>query len=54
MFVLNVVKKGLNVKKVVIIGSGDVVEDILDEFVFKLGLKFEISICLCDYFENKY
>lgn len=54
MSVLNAIKKGLNVKKAIIIGSGDVVEDILDEFVFKLGLKPEISIRLRDYFENKY
>ncbi|WP_163411400.1 alpha/beta hydrolase [Flavobacterium ajazii] len=54
MSVLNSVKSGLNVKKVVVIGSGDIVQDILDDFILKLGLKPEISIRLRDYFENKY
>ena len=54
MSVLNSIKDGLKVKKAVIIGSGDIVQDILNEFIFKLGLKSEISIRLRDYFENKY
>jgi len=54
MSVLNSIKDGLQVEKAVIIGSGDVVQDILDEFTFKLGLKKEISIHLRDYFEDKY
>lgn len=54
MSVLNSVKSGLHVKKAVVIGSGDRVQDILDDFIFKLGLKPEISIHLRDYFENKY
>jgi len=54
MSVLNAIKDGLIVDKAVIIGSGDIVQDILDEFVFKLGLKKEISQNLRDFFENKY
>lgn len=54
MSVLNAIKDGLNLDKAVIIGSGDIVQDILDEFVFKLGLKKEISQNLRDFFENKY
>lgn len=54
MSVLNAIKDGLKVKKAIIIGSGDIVQDILDEFTFKLGLKKEISIHLRDYFENMY
>lgn len=54
MSVLNSIKDGLKVEKAVIIGSGDIVQDILDEFTFKLGLKKEISIHLRDYFENMY
>ncbi|CAM3708815.1 alpha/beta hydrolase [Flavobacterium chungbukense] len=54
MSVLNAIKDGLSVEKAVIIGSGDIVQDILDEFVFKLGLKKEISQNLRDFFENKY
>ncbi|WP_125723671.1 alpha/beta hydrolase [Flavobacterium ustbae] len=54
MSVLNAIKDGLKVEKAVIIGSGDIVQDILDEFTFKLGLKKEISNHLRDLFENKY
>lgn len=54
MSVLNAIKDGLKVNKAVIIGSGDIVQDILDEFIFKLGLKKEISNRLRDFFEEKY
>lgn len=54
MSVLNAIKDGLDVKKAVIIGSGDIVQDILDEFIFKLGLKKEISNLLKNFFEEKY
>jgi len=54
MSVLNAIKNGLKVKKAVIVGSGDIVQDILDDFIFKLRLKPEISIRLRDYFETKY
>jgi len=53
MTVLNSIKKGLNVKKAVIIGSGDVVQDIMDDFVLKLGLKQNISNKMKIDFENK-
>ncbi|WP_338839493.1 alpha/beta hydrolase [Flavobacterium ginsenosidimutans] len=54
MSVLNAIKDGLKVEKAVIIGSGDIVQDILDEFTIKLGLKKEISAHLKDSFETKY
>lgn len=54
MSVLNAIKDGLHVDKAIIIGSGDIVQDILDEFIEKLGLKQEISERLRDHFENKY
>lgn len=54
MSVLNAIKRGLKVEKAIIIGSGDVVQDILDDFIFKLGLKPKMSILLRDYFEKKY
>jgi len=53
MTVMNAIKKGLNVKKAVIIGSGDVVQEIMDDFVLKLGLKTEISKLMRIAFENK-
>ncbi|PKP10491.1 MAG: alpha/beta hydrolase [Bacteroidetes bacterium HGW-Bacteroidetes-3] len=39
MTVLNSIKQGLNVKKAITIGSGDVISDIIKEFVAKLQLK---------------
>jgi len=54
MSVLNAIKDGLQVKKAVVIGSGDIVHDILEEFVSKLGLKTEISNRLRDHFEEQY
>ncbi|MCC9074084.1 alpha/beta hydrolase [Flavobacterium sp. F-65] len=54
MSVLNAIKQGLNVNRAVIIGSGDIVQDIIDDFVSKLELKPYISTRLRNYFENKY
>lgn len=54
MSVLNAIKNGLKVEKAVIIGSGDIVQDILDDFILKLGLKPKMSMLLCEYFESKY
>ena len=54
MSVLNAIKQGLNVNSAVIIGSGDIVQDIIDDFVSKLELKPYISTRLRNYFENKY
>ncbi|OXB10569.1 alpha/beta hydrolase [Flavobacterium plurextorum] len=54
MSVLNAIKDGLQVKKAIVIGSGDIVQDILDDFVAKLGLKQAISEHLREFFENKY
>lgn len=54
MSVLNAIKNGLKVKKAIVIGSGDIVQDILDDFVKKLELKPEISERLRDHFEEKY
>ncbi|WP_310379942.1 alpha/beta hydrolase [Flavobacterium sp.] len=54
MTLLNSVKKGLAINHLTIIGSGDIVTDILDDFVAKLELKPIISTQLRLYFENKY
>ncbi|MEW5675212.1 alpha/beta hydrolase [Flavobacterium enshiense] len=53
MTVLNAIKRGLKVKKAVIIGSGDVVEDILNDFVLKLKLKPNIAQRMKLDFETK-
>lgn len=54
MSILNAIKQKLNIKKAVIIGSGDDIQDIVVEFVKKLKLKSDIAILLKDYFEKKY
>jgi len=54
MSVLNAIKDGLKVEKAIIIGSGDIVQDILDEFISRLGLNQEISEGLRELFEKKY
>jgi pimeloyl-ACP methyl ester carboxylesterase len=54
MSVLNAIKKGLKVNHAVVIGSGDVVQDIMDDFVAKLKLKPSISTRLRLHFEKKY
>jgi pimeloyl-ACP methyl ester carboxylesterase len=54
MSVLNAIKSGLNVKTAAVIGSGDIVQDILDDFIQKLKLKPMISQKLREHFEKKY
>jgi pimeloyl-ACP methyl ester carboxylesterase len=54
MSVLNAIKKGLKVNHAVVIGSGDIVEDIMDDFVAKLALKPAIRTHLSLHFEKKY
>jgi len=54
MATLNAIKQGLVVKKVVIIGSGDIIRDITNEFIRKLKMKSVFSEKLTRYFEDKY
>lgn len=54
MSVLNAIKQNLQVKKAVIIGSGDVIQDIIDDFISKLQLRPEFGIRLRDYFEARF
>ncbi len=53
MSILNSIKRGLKVNRAVAIGSGDVIQDIMDEFVMHLRLKPEMGPRLCRYFEKK-
>ncbi len=53
MSLLNAVKDGLKINQLVTIGSGDVVRDIIDDFVAKLQLKPKYSGLLQAYFEDK-
>ena len=44
----------MKVNHAVVIGSGDIVEDIIDDFIAKLELKPTISTLLSLHFEKKY
>lgn len=54
MSILNAIRENLKVKKAVIIGSGDIIQDIIDDFIKKLKLKPEIGNKLRNHFEKKY
>lgn len=54
MSILNAMREDLKVKKAVIIGSGDLIQDIIDDFIKKLKLKSEIGFKLREHFEKKY
>lgn len=54
MSILNAIKQSLKVKKAIIIGSGDIIQDIIDDFIKRLQLKPAIAPLLKNYFEKKY
>ncbi len=54
MSLLNATKKGLAINRLAIIGSGDIIQDIINDFVAKLELKPSTSTQLRLYFEKKY
>lgn len=54
MSLINTVKSGLKTNHIILIRSGDIVQNILDSFVVKLGLDSSISKKLRLHFENKY
>jgi len=54
MAVLNAVKKGLNVQKAVTIGSGDIIQDIMDTFCKKLGMDIANGKLMINLFEKKF
>ena len=54
MSLLNAIKKGLKLNRLVIIGSGDVVQDIINDFVRKLELDAKFNDLLRIHFENKH
>ena len=53
MSLLNALKSGLDIDKLTIIGSGDIVKDIIDDFVKQLQLNPKISDLLEDHFEKQ-
>lgn len=54
MSVLNAIKKGLKVNKAVIIGSGDIIEDIMYDFTSKLGMNIATGKLMIKLFEKKF
>ena len=54
MAVLNSIKQGLTLKKAIIIGSGDIITDIINVFVNKLELKHKMAKKMKRYFFKKY
>jgi pimeloyl-ACP methyl ester carboxylesterase len=53
MSLLNAIKRGLKLNRMVTIGSGDVIQDIIDEFIGKLELKPKVGLLMRQSFENK-
>ena len=54
MSLLNSVNKNLNLNKLVIIGSGNLISDIIKDFVYDIGMKSKQKKLLQLYFEKKY
>ena len=54
MALLNSVKQGLKLKKLVVIGSGDKIEDILVEYVKRLELKPIVAFKMSQLFEKRF
>ncbi|MBW3519625.1 alpha/beta hydrolase [Flavobacterium sp. NKUCC04_CG] len=54
MATINAIKQGLNVKKAIIIGSGDVVQDIISDFVKQLELSPQIAPMMQSRFEKHF
>ncbi len=53
MAIMNALPKGFNVKKIVTIGSGDKITDIVKDFIHQLQLKPTLAPKLISYFEKK-
>lgn len=54
MSILNAIARGFQTKKAVTIGSGDIIQDIIDDFVAQLELKPVFGEKLKDHFETKF
>ena len=54
MSVLNALKQGLKVKRAVLIGSGDIIKDIMDDFTQKLGMNIATGAMMIRLFEKKF
>jgi pimeloyl-ACP methyl ester carboxylesterase len=54
MSILNAIKKGLYVRKAVVIGSGNSVINIVNTFIEKIGLPNDVAVLMKNNFEKKY
>lgn len=54
MALLNAIKDGVKINHLVTIGSGDVIKDIIDDFISKIQLKKLTGAKLSSHFEKKY
>ena len=54
MTLMNSVKRGLNIKKAIIIGSGDKIKDVLLDFVKSMKFNENVAEKMKIYFENKF
>jgi len=54
MALLNALKQNFTIKKAIVIGSGDVIQEIIDDFVQKIGLNPKLGFKLKEHFEKKY
>lgn len=54
MTTINALARGLKAKMAIIIGSGDVVEDVVDDFIKQIELKPEIATKLKQKFESQF
>lgn len=54
MSILNAIARGFKTKKAITIGSADIIQDIIDDFVAQLQLKPSFGIKLRDHFETKF
>jgi pimeloyl-ACP methyl ester carboxylesterase len=54
MAILNAIKENFKVEKSVIIGTSDIITDIVHDFTNKLGLKEKIAYAMQNKFERKY
>jgi hypothetical protein len=53
MALFNAVKDGFTINHLVTIGSGDLVKDIIDDFISKIKLKKSTGVRLSQHFEKK-
>lgn len=54
MSLLNAMRQGLKLNRLVTIASGDIVQDIMDDFTYKLKMKHKVSNMMRVYFEEKF